>query len=232
MRIVQRLYAVCFNIICLLSFCFIGCFSITASAYTPVNADIAVEGVRISESNSHMYEIVIESLDSNAPVPESDRLFITDSGSGVFTIKITEPGTYVYKIYEKHGSDLSIVYDDTIYYVTVFVTNAEEKSLTYAVSVKTENHNYKADCVVFKDVSSGNTTISTTGITSVTTVTEITTAVVTTTDSLGDKKLTELIESVLTGDNTPIGLVLIIMMISAIMGLIMIMMKKDNERRQ
>lgn len=243
MKIVQKLIVFCFNIICMLSFCFMGCFNITAKAYAPVNASIAVEGIKFSDDNSHIYEIVIESLDNNSPSPESDRLFITDNGTGVFNIQITEPGTYVYKMYEKPGDDLNIIYDDNIYYATVFVTNTDDDNLTYAVYITSENYNYKFYNVIFKDVSLGyetsTPTITTTAIEmtsietiSVSTVTEITDSSVTTADSTSDKKTTDLIDIVLTGDNTPIGLLLFIMAISAITGLIMAILKKDNERRQ
>ncbi|MGN0630973.1 MAG: Spy0128 family protein [Ruminococcus sp.] len=240
MKIVQRLYVVCFNIICMLSFCFNGSSGITASAYDPVNASIAVEGIKISDSNSHMYEIVIESLDNFAPVPESDRLFITDSGAGVFNLEITEPGTYVYKIYESPGNDINIIYDDTVYYATVFVTNAEDGGLTYSVSVKEANSKYKSDNVIFADLSSGyTTTYTTTATTRQTSVTSISrtstrpsvSGAVTTTPSDNNNSVLNLFHTALTGDNAPFGLVTLIMFISAITGLIAFM-KRDKERRQ
>lgn len=210
MKIFQRLYVVCFNIICILSFCFNGSFGITASAYEPVNAVIAVEGIKFSDSNSHMYDIVIESLDNFAPVPESDRLFITGSGAGVFNLEITEPGTYVYKIYERPGNDINIIYDYAVYSVTVFAANAEDDSLTYSVSVKEANSEYKSDNVIFADLSSGYTTTYTTTVTtrktSVTSISIISTIAsasgAVTTISADDKNtILNLFHNALTGEN-------------------------------
>lgn len=240
MKIVQRLYVVCFNIICILSFCFIGSYGITAGAYEPVKAAIAVEGLKFYGSDTHMYEIMIESVDNMAPVPEYDRLLITDSGSNVFNLAITEPGTYVYKIYEKPGNDVNIIYDDTVYYVTVFAENAEDDSLTYSVSVKEANSKYKSDNVIFENVSLGyNTTYTTTAATSQTTVTSISrtstrpyaSGAVITNPSDNNNSVINLLHTALTGDNSPFGLVTLIMIISAITGLISFM-KRNKERGQ
>lgn len=236
MKIVHRLCVVCFNVICMLSFCFNESLGITANAYDTIYAAIDVKGIKISDSNSHMYEIVIESLDNHAPVPESDRLFITESGSGQFNIEITEPGTYVYKIYENPGSNENIIYDDAVYYVTVFTANSEDNRLTYSVSVKEENSEYKSNNVIFADVSAGYTATGTTTVTiRSTTVTSISrtstrssaSGVVTTTSS----GIRNTILNALTGDNAPFGLVILIMFISAITGLIAFM-KRNKERRQ
>ncbi len=160
MKIVRGLFIVCFNIICILSFCFNENWRITANAYESVYASISVEGMKISDNNSHTYEIVIESLDNSAPAPESDIIIITGSGIGAFNVEITEPGTYDYKIYEIPGSDKNVIYDDSVYYATVFVENAEDNSLKYSVSVKEENSDHKSDNVVFTNVSSSNNSSS------------------------------------------------------------------------
>lgn len=146
MKIVRKIWIVCFNDICILSFCL---NSINVYAYVPVEAAVPVEGIKISDSNSHVYEIVMESLDISSPAPDSDRMLIRESDSGVFNIEITEPGTYVYKIYEIPGYEQNIIYDDSVYYATVYVVSAEDNNLVYSISVREENSEYKSDNVKF-----------------------------------------------------------------------------------
>lgn len=245
MKIVRKLICAYFNILCILSFCFFSFSGIKAKAYAPIEAVIPVSCLEIPDSSKHTYEIAIESQSNNAPVPASDTLSITESGTGEFTIEITEPGTFVYKVYEKTGTDINIVYDDTVYFVTVFVTNTEENSLNYAVAAINAEKNTKNDKVTFKDVLSSDIVITTSSVVteelstssrvSVTTVTETSTSAGITSDS-SDRKtiINDLISSVMTGDSMPIRLLFIIIGVSLAVALIMIMLKKrkNDERRQ
>lgn len=245
MKIVRKLICAYFNILCILSFCFFSFSGIKARAYAPIEAVIPVSCLEIPDSSKHTYEIAIESQGNNAPVPASDTLSITESGTGEFTIEITEPGTFVYKVYEKPGTDINIVYDDTVYFVTVFVTNTEENSLNYAVAAINADNNSKNDEVSFKDVLSSNVTITTSAVTtrdlsisssvSVTSVIETSASSGITSDSSDGKTIINtIISSVLTGDSMPIRLLFIIIGVSSAVALIMILLKKrkKDERRQ
>ena len=66
---------------------------------------------------------MIEKLDEASPSPDSIVKTISDAGEGTFVIGIDEPGTYQYKVYEKAGTNSKIIYDDTAYTVTLFVTS-------------------------------------------------------------------------------------------------------------
>lgn len=129
MKVIQKLSYTCFNILCILSFYFFSFLDIKVVAYETIEAIIPVSCLEILDGETHIYEIVIETENDISPQPKSNTLTIMDNGTGEFTIEITEPGTYVYKIYEKSGVNTNIIYDDTVYYVTVFVTNTEEDNL-------------------------------------------------------------------------------------------------------
>ena len=122
-------------IICVLSF-FVSFSSVMAAVYEPITASIPVEGLKTKGfARRQVYNIAVEALD-DAPVPEEDRLLVDEDDKGSFVITIDEPGTFIYKIYEVKGNDSNTVYDDTIYYVTVFVENTEELlKLRYGMSL-------------------------------------------------------------------------------------------------
>lgn len=84
------------------------------------------------DSAANEYEIVIEELDEASPMPDKITKKIS-SGDDSFTIGIDEPGTYQYKVYENAGSDSKIIYDDTTYIVTLFVTSDDAGILDYQV---------------------------------------------------------------------------------------------------
>lgn len=231
MKIIRMFWIVCFNVICILSFCLNG---INAYAYAPVEAAVPVEGIKISDSSSHVYEIVMESLDISSPAPASDRMLITESNSGAFNIEITEPGTYVYKIYEQPGYEQNIIYDDSVYYATVYVVNAEDDSLVYSISVRKENSEYKSDNVKFANeyiaITTGATSQTSVMSTSQTSTTTLTSCA-TTTPPDNPKTVIDFVNAVLTGDNMPIGILLLIILISAVTGTIAFL-KGNKERRQ
>ena len=154
-----------------------------ASAYEAVHADIVISCKRLTGSISHKYEIMIEPSDASCPVPSSDHLEILGNQKGKFTLELTEPGTFTYKIYEKKGSDQSIIYDDSVYTVSVFVENGEFGELVYAVTALKDSAGSKHEKIEFgdmgdEDIRTQVTTAATTQITLNTTastgVTEIT----------------------------------------------------------
>lgn len=230
MKIIRMFWIVCFNVICILSFCLNG---INAYAYAPVEAAVPVEGIKISDSNSHVYEIVMESLDISSPAPDSDRMLIRESDSGVFNIEITEPGTYVYKIYEIPGYEQNIIYDDSVYYATVYVVSAEDNNLVYSISVREENSEYKSDNVKFVNKYIATTTGTTSQIsvtfTSQTSTTTFTSCV-TRTSSDNKKSIIDFVDAVLTGDNIPIGMFIWMMIVSVIIALIAFLKRNKKMR--
>ena len=144
------------SFICLMAVCLLSCFvfplmGIRASAYVTIEAEIPVSCLEIPDGKTHTYTIIIESENEVSPVPKSDTLEITESATGKFEIDIDEPGTYMYRIYEQPGNDTNIKYDEHIYIVTVFVENADESSLKYAVSATIAGSDEKPEKLVFED---------------------------------------------------------------------------------
>ena len=90
--------------------------------YMPIMAYIPVT-VKNDASGKEKYEVVIEKIDDGAPMPKKDTLVFKGAGKDKFGIEIEEPGTYQYKIYERTGKNKKVIYDDTKYTVTVFVTH-------------------------------------------------------------------------------------------------------------
>lgn len=263
MKIIQKLSHACLNILCILFFCFFSFIGIKIEAYSTIEAIIPVSCLDILDSDQHIYQIAIESEDDTAPQPKSNILTVTDDGMGEFIIEITEPGTYLYKIYEKLGTDEDITYDNTIYDVTLFVINDNKNGLIYSVSVNISGNSSKSDRVFFKDIISGDKIVSRTNITdicsetTVTTTTESIDITIVSNTSLNndDNKdnnnnndnndnnnnnditstndtITNLIGSAVTGDFTPIKFLFIMIGTSIIIAFIMMIIKKENERRQ
>ncbi|SCW43084.1 pilin isopeptide linkage domain-containing protein [Ruminococcaceae bacterium YRB3002] len=94
--------------------------------YTPINMMIPFACEKANVAGGGKYDVVIEPLESSNPMPDEDTITIIGNGVGVFTIEIDEPGTYLYKVYEKTGDDSHIIYDDTQYTVTLFVTTDDD----------------------------------------------------------------------------------------------------------
>lgn len=234
----------------LLSLCLFSSLGAQAAAYKAVETSIEVTCLQVNAASAHHYEIAIEALSWDAPLPGADTLRIAEDGTGSFDITITEPGTFVYRIYEKPGTDSSFLYDDTVYHVTVFVEVAEAEDLLYAVSVTREDTGEKPEQVSFQDIVLGDRdTVSTTvpvwtddvwtdslettgpsastdvtepqtSVTSTTTTTITETVTETTTDSVSPPPsgVVDYINSVLTGDRSPIGLVAGVMLAAGLIG--------------
>ena len=120
-----------------LAFCF--STSMAAFDYTPLEVPVPVSCNVTGHPDEEVYEIVIEKLDKDAPSAKQELVTIKDSGSATFTVVVNEPGTYRYKVYEKAGSDSNINYDDSVYQVTVFVTDDGNGKLQYQIILSNDD---------------------------------------------------------------------------------------------
>ena len=114
-------------------------FTRATNSYKPVDAYVPFSSEKADVENGGTYEFVIEPLDENSPKPMQDVIRLDGSGSANFGIRIDEPGTYEYNVYEKAGNNSDIVYDDTVYLVTLFVTNGENGELDYQIILTNED---------------------------------------------------------------------------------------------
>lgn len=250
------------SLICLMAVCLLSCFvfpfmGIRALAYVTLEAEIPVTCLEIPDGMTHTYTIIIESENEISPVPKSDTLAITENGTGKFEIDIDEPGTFVYKVYEKEGNEPDIKYDQNIYSVTVFVEDVSENTLKYAVVAKIEGKDGKPDSIEFKNAVEAETVIVTTMTTDFvpteTTVTATTTdsssdtstddskstTTVTTTSDVTtsktdhtDKPITGFIDSVLTGDSFPAHAIRMTMLSSILIAISTFLFKRDNNEEE
>lgn len=88
--------------------------------------------VRVSLTGEIDTEFVVQiSSEEGDPLPEEDVLKIRGSGNATFgDITYTAPGNYHYTVVQQGGNIPYLTYDDTVYRVTVRVTNNEEGGLT------------------------------------------------------------------------------------------------------
>lgn len=94
---------------------------------------------------------VIMETKNNSPAPYESEITIPANGEEAFKIDISEPGTYRYTVYEKPSSDSSVIYDDTVYTVTVFVTVNTDNTLKYAVVAASNKSMEKPDKIGFEN---------------------------------------------------------------------------------
>ena len=245
---------------CLLSF-FVFTFNMmTALAYMPIVAEIPVTCLEIPDGRVHTYNIIIESENSAFPAPRSNAIEITDTETGKFEIEIDEPGTFVYKVYEKEGSEPDINYDKNVYIVTVFVEEASDNTLKYAVIAKLEETDEKPDTIEFEDTVDDDEIVTTettdpvpteTDVTTTdtdssadtssyypeSTTPKVTTAVTTTTTADRDHDDTEnpitgLIDSVLTGNSLTAHTIRIVMLSFILITISTFLFKRDNNEEE
>ena len=143
--------------VCLLSLFVFSISSISASAYKTATVKIPVSCLDTSGGTCGSYKISIEPQ-NDSPAPSANDLDIPANGKGNFTISISEPGTYIYKVSEIPGNDPNITYDDKVYEITVFVENDGADGLKYSVSAKRSGTDLKSPDVHFKNIGDPNST--------------------------------------------------------------------------
>ena len=111
-------------------------FSVSAKeVYTPIQAQIPVYCDEISGEETATYTIKMENPDSRAPKPDKDSITVKGAETAFFVLNVTEPGTFVYKVYQGKGSDKNIKYDEKVYDVYLCVLNDDNNNLIYTISV-------------------------------------------------------------------------------------------------
>ena len=210
----KKLLAVGAAVVC--SFSFLLSRDMTASAYETVDAVIPVFCHELTAGEQHSYDIIIEPADVSLPMPESSIITVDSGENAVFSIDISEPGTYDYRVYELSGTDERVEYDDTVYLVSIFAENDNSGGLRTAVSAKDEKTGLKVRDIEFIDsAEEQTTTASTTTQTSTQTAGASTTQPVTTTTTTRKTTIIETITDIMTGDTMPVGLLCCVMAFAA-----------------
>ena len=132
-----------------LIFYFVSIHTKASANYTPLSAKIPFYAQNVSANPSINYQITIEKKDSSTPAPDVDNLVIKCNQSGEFTVVVTEPGTYEYKVYQTKGNEAYVDYDKKVYDVFLCVVNDAGGELAYTVSATLEGSSVKPDRILF-----------------------------------------------------------------------------------
>lgn len=110
--------------------------------------------VRVSLTGEIDTEFAVQiSSEEGDPLPEEDVLKIRGSGNATFgAITYTEPGDYHYTVVQQGGKIPYLTYDDTVYRVTVRVTNNEKGGLTPEIWAIKDEQTEKTAELVFTNV--------------------------------------------------------------------------------
>lgn len=118
----------------------------SCSASVPV--EVEVSGEKIPEGME--YQIVLEAVTKDAPMPEKTVLTVRNEGKAEFgPIAYTVPEDYQYKVYQLDGKADRFTYDKTAYTVTVRVVNDENGGLRTEVWAVPEGSGGKTDSIRF-----------------------------------------------------------------------------------
>jgi pilin isopeptide linkage protein len=134
-HIVRRLAALLLEILAVFS------LSATAFAMDAVEAELPVT----VKGASCMVRLT--PLDG-APTPETGEMEL--KGAGKFTLEFTEPGIYRYELAALPGQRQDVIYDTTVYQITVTVVTGEDGVLRTLISVSAGDE-HKADEAVFEN---------------------------------------------------------------------------------
>lgn len=96
------------------------------------------------------FQIVLEAAEEGAPMPEKTIAEVKDTGKTSFgPIRYTVPGDYQYRVSQKAGDTKNFTYDETVYTVTVRVTNAEDGGLNAEIWAIKDGEQNKTDAIKF-----------------------------------------------------------------------------------
>ena len=107
-------------------------------AELPVSVDLNGE----NDEQFHVTIELAEGMDETTPLPDeaTDGLMIAGDASDTFhNFHFTKPGDYVYVVKQEIGNTAYMSYDDTVYTVTIRVTNADNGGLQSEIWATTDD---------------------------------------------------------------------------------------------
>ena len=97
--------------------------------------------------------VILISAEEEIPMPAQSVLKIQGSGQASFeSITYTEPGDYEYLIVQQEGDEPYLIYDDTVYHVTVRVTNDSKGNLVPEIWAVENEQTGKVEELLFENV--------------------------------------------------------------------------------
>ena len=146
--------------ICTLSFFVFFNECVNVGSYNAITAQIPVKCVYMPEFDDYTYDLSIEPVSDGSPIPNERNLSVLHDNTGVFTINVSQPGTFRYKIFESYTDDEIIIqdgiiyniqHDMSVYYITLFVTENDDGKMNYSITATADENEFKTDSVKFKD---------------------------------------------------------------------------------
>lgn len=113
---------------------------------------------------SEEFNFTLEALDGENSEKKQQNITIDKKGvtTGRFAeITYTEPGDYRYKVYEQKGNNKDIIYDDSVYEVTVRVINAQDGGLIAEIWAVKDESEQKVDEIRFINYYQGSSQVTT-----------------------------------------------------------------------
>ena len=101
--------------------------------------------VELNGDHDEQFHVTIElseGMDETTPLPDeaADGLLIAGDASDAFSnFHFTEPGDYVYVVRQEIGNTAYMSYDNTVYTVTIRVTNADNGGLQHEIWATTDD---------------------------------------------------------------------------------------------
>lgn len=128
-----------------------------AAGETPqveIPVTITLEGAKPSAAEE--LQVILKANDPACPMPDGSvdgtyAMTITGGTKNLPAIRFSELGIYGYTIYQEPGTHAKGTYDETVYHVTAYVTNAADGRLEAAVVMHVDGVEAKPGSVQFTD---------------------------------------------------------------------------------
>ena len=120
--------------------------AVIMSIYIPVIAyeyEPALTEIYIEIKNGGEAEII---SGVNCPMPDKEKINLSDGETGSFIILFTEPGEYTYYL-ENINDGRDIIYDDCVFEIKIYVTD-EEGELKSTVIVYRNNEKFDSGSII------------------------------------------------------------------------------------
>lgn len=128
----------------------------------PISVEMKVNAGNIK---SEVFEYALESADENSSTETIfSEVAVTQEGitKGSFKeMRYTRPGDYKYTVYQLKGKNKEVIYDDSVYEVTVRVVNTQEGGLAAEVWAVKDQSDQKVDEIKFVNQYKETTTSTT-----------------------------------------------------------------------
>ena len=116
-------------------------------AYNTAVIDINVSSLASNGDNNYIINIAKEKANAPAALPE--MLSLQGGEEALFSIRVSEPGTYVYKITYAKGTDPKTKYDDSVYTLVLYVEEEEAGRLSCIAVLQSDKDSAKTDELIF-----------------------------------------------------------------------------------